>query len=540
MFRIKLVPILALVLALAAIGTTILLQNRSIADRDAEVDLAKVETELARLQQAPLRAHDSTGGSPATARGLLSSGKRRVNRTLSELRRGSPPPTLSLVSGPLRTNYATLDKIFVIGVSSGYGQKADTLAKAAAQSNERISGLLGTARAAYHERAARSHAQATAGSVGAILLLLCAFGFFFRRSERFAHLNDRVLAASREEALTDALTGLGNRRALLNDLNSRLPREALDKKLLFALFDLDGFKQYNDTFGHPAGDALLARFAERLSATVEGTGTAYRMGGDEFCLLAQVDGNEEEIVMDATIALSDAGGAFEISCSYGSVLMPTETSVATEALRLADQRMYGRKAAYASASRQSTDVLLQVLSERGDRLAEHVGDVASLAGRTAERLGLSEEEIERTRLAAELHDIGKSAIPNAVLDKPGKLDAGEWEFIRAHTLIGERIVVAAPSLAHTADLVRSSHERLDGSGYPDGLSGDQIPIGARIIAVCDAYDEMTTDRPYHAATPSADALAEIRRCSGTQFDPAAVRAFCALVTEGDLTPAMAV
>ena len=287
------------------------------------------------------------------------------------------------------------------------------------------------------------------------------------------------------------------------------------------------------------GDALLARFGARLSATIAGTGTAYRMGGDEFCLLVHADGNEEEIVLNAAAALSDAGGAFDIGCSYGSVVMPTETSIPSEALRLADQRMYGRKAALASASRQSTDVLLQVLSERGDRLAVHVGDVASLAARTAERLGLSDEEIERTRLAAELHDIGKCAIPNAVLEKPGKLDAGEWEFIRGHTLIGERIVVAAPSLAHTADLVRSSHERLDGSGYPDGLSGDQIPIGARIIAVCDAYDEMTTARPYHDATPSADALAEIRRCSGAQFDPAAVRAFCALVAEDELTPAAA-
>ena len=195
--------------------------------------------------------------------------------------------------------------------------------------------------------------------------------------------------------------------------------------------------------------------------------------------------------------------------------------------------MYGRKTAHASASRQSTDVLLQVLTERGDGLAEHVDDVAFLAGRTAERLRLPEQEIKRTRLAAELHDIGKSAIPDAVLNKSGTLDAGEWEFILGHTLIGERIVLAAPSLAHTAGLVRSSHERVDGKGYPDGLEGDQIPIGARIIAVCDTYASMTSDRAYRNATSSAAALDEIRRCSGTQFDPAAVEAFCALVTEED-------
>ena len=536
MHRIKLVPVLALALALAAVGTTIFLQQRSLADRDAEVKLAKAETDLARLQQVPFRANANTGGSSAIARQALTAGKRRVTQTLSELLQGSPPPALRKVPASLKANFATLEKIFVIGAASGYGRHADRLGAAAGQSSGEISGLLATARAAYHERATRSHTQATAGVVGAILVLLSAFGFFFIRAQRLKREKGGLLAASREEALTDALTGLGNRRALLNDLEAQFPEAGPGEEVMLALFDLDGFKQYNDTFGHPAGDALLTRFGARLATTVEATGTAYRMGGDEFCLLTRANGDGEALVLDAAASLSDYGGAFEIGCSYGTVLSPTETSIPAEALRLADQRMYGRKAARAPASRQSADVLLQVLSERRDSLAEGVDDVASLAKGTALLLGLPKEEVQRIHLAAELHDIGKSAIPDAVLTKPDRLDAREWKFIHAHTLIGERIVAAAPSLAHTSDLVRSSHERFDGSGYPDGLAGDEIPIGARIICVCDTYDSMTSERPYCYAAPSVSALSEIRRCSGTQFDPGVVRVFCALVTERQ-TPA---
>ena len=182
-------------------------------------------------------------------------------------------------------------------------------------------------------------------------------------------------------------------------------------------------------------------------------------------------------------------------------------------------------------------MLLKVLGERSSELEEHIGDVAHLAQLTAEALGLAKEEVRRVRLAAELHDVGKTAIPDAILDKPGPLDDEEWSFMRRHTVIGERIISAAPSLAHTADLVRSSHERLDGSGYPDGLRGEEIPLGARIVAVCDAFDAMVSDRPYRRAMEQADALAELRRCSGTQFDAAIVAAFTTVVDEHGLPAA---
>jgi two-component system cell cycle response regulator len=342
--------------------------------------------------------------------------------------------------------------------------------------------------------------------------------------------NERLLAVSREEADTDALTALPNRRALMRDLDSQLANASEERPLTLALFDLDGFKQYNDTFGHLAGDALLARLGRKLQQAHEGSGRAYRMGGDEFCTLFAVDANTgAEIARRAAGALSEKGEGFTIGCTYGVASFPQDASTAVDALSVADERMYGRKAGRASAARQSTDVLLKALTECSPGLGEHTSVVAQLATVTAERLGLSEHETKRIELAAELHDIGKVAIPEAILNKPGPLDAEEWEFIRRHTLIGERILMAAPSLAHSAQLVRSSHEHYDGRGYPDQLAGENIPLGASIITVCDAFDAMISARPYGAAMSVSDALTELRLCSGSHFHPRVVRTFCDLI-----------
>jgi diguanylate cyclase (GGDEF)-like protein len=533
-------PLLVLVLGLLAIATITVLQSRSTASRDAELKLATVKLELSKLQTAPFQAHESTGGSPAEARRMITASKGKIRATLAVLERDTPPAKLREARGPLRVNYAAVDAIYALGASNvGYGREADTLGTAAGRAAGATTALLDAASRDYNRRASRAQLQATIGSGALILLLLLAFGWLYRRAARARGLAERLvvenaglLALSRQEALHDSLTGLPNRRALINDLSAALPRATDAEPLILALFDLDGFKQYNDTFGHLAGDALLTRLGERLSTALEGVGTAYRMGGDEFCVVAPLGATRlEEIPALAGGALSEEGDAFSIGCSYGVAKVPTEASSVVEALHLADQRMYEDKAGRSSASRQSTDVLLQVLSERSTDLHEHLSDVARLTMLTAQRLELPEHEVTRIELAAELHDVGKTAIPDTILNKPGKLDEEEWGFMRGHTLVGERIVRAAPSLAHTADLVRSCHERFDGAGYPDGLAGGAIPLGASIIAVCDAYDAMVTDRPYRSARSSAEALAEVRRCSGTQFDPAVADAFCALTEE---------
>ena len=225
-------------------------------------------------------------------------------------------------------------------------------------------------------------------------------------------------------------------------------------------------------------------------------------------------------------ALSERGEAFSIGCAYGSVVLPNEATTATDALRMADRRMYIRKSSgRASAGRQSSDVLLRALAERDSELGIHLGGVADLACATALRLGVPREDMEVTRQTALLHDVGKVAIPDEILSKPEPLDESEWAFMQRHTIIGERIISAAPALEAVATLVRSTHERYDGRGYPDGLAGDDIPLIARIVAVCDAYDAMVTNRTYRRAFDRSRAISEVRRSSGTQFDPKVVEAF---------------
>jgi diguanylate cyclase (GGDEF)-like protein len=341
--------------------------------------------------------------------------------------------------------------------------------------------------------------------------------------------NVAMLRHSREEAQTDALTGLGNRRALARVLERELPRATPAEPLVLVLFDLDGFKHYNDTFGHPAGDALLVRLGGSLAAFVAGRGAAFRMGGDEFCALFTPGGRPADpLIVGAAEALTERGEGFTIGCSYGAIELPAEADQVADALRIADQRMYAQKnAGRASASRQSKDVLLSALAERNPELRVHLSGVGDLAEATALRLGLSHDQVEQVRHAAELHDVGKVAVPDAILNKPGPLDEDEWAFIRRHTLIGERIVNAAPALGRVAALVRASHERWDGAGYPDGLAGDEIPLGARIVAVADAFDAMTSRRPYSLPRPPEAALEELRCCAGAQFDAQVVEAFAA-------------
>jgi diguanylate cyclase (GGDEF)-like protein len=331
----------------------------------------------------------------------------------------------------------------------------------------------------------------------------------------------------RQQALTDALTGLGNRRRLTSELSETFERAATGHRSMLLLFDLDGFKNYNDTFGHLAGDALLTRMGAKLKEAVAPSGAAYRLGGDEFCARIDLDGGTpDEDIARASAALVETGPQFAVRGSLGIVVLPDEADSPEAAIQLADERMYANKRGR-GRGRDSTakNVLLQSLQAIQPELdaeAERVGD---LAVRVSRRLGVKVEELDTIGRAAQLHCVGKVGIPDTILNKPGPLTREEWEYMRRHTIVGERLLSASPPLRPVAVLVRARHERWDGRGYPDGLAGEAIPLGSRIIAVCDAYGAMVSARPYRPALTHEDACRELHGSAGTQFDPNVVHAF---------------
>jgi diguanylate cyclase (GGDEF)-like protein/putative nucleotidyltransferase with HDIG domain len=350
-------------------------------------------------------------------------------------------------------------------------------------------------------------------------------------------------------ALTDPLTGLGNHR----HFHERLARELdhalrYNRPLAICLVDVDDFKRINDRFGHPAGDRVLSLVATRLRQT----GEAFRLGGDEFAVL--LPGYEEhealtaaESIIDriATLDLEQMGA---VTVSSGVAVAPNHASTRDELLRLVDSALYWAKEYGKNQARgYRPDVVelaeLKRLATGGDRAARlraaaslaravdardvytgfHSQRVAQLAVRIATRLGLDREQTELIRLAASLHDLGKLALPEDLLRKPGPLTAPERLVLERHAQIGYRMLDSL-GIDPVADWVLHHHERWDGTGYPDGLAGGEIPLGARIIFVADAFDAMTSDRIYRDRRSSAEALAELCECAGSQFDPAVVDA----------------
>jgi two-component system cell cycle response regulator len=213
------------------------------------------------------------------------------------------------------------------------------------------------------------------------------------------------------------------------------------------------------------------------------------------------------------------------------VIVPRDASTPSSVLQLADERLYAEKARRRrfTVGHQATSALVQVLQEREPGLGKELHNVAELVRHVSIAMGIGGDDLEKVVRAAELHDVGKVAVPDAILSKPGPLSESEWGYMREHTIVGDRILSAAPALEDAAKLVRASHERYDGAGYPDQLRGEEIPLGARIVAVCDAFHAMTSDRPYRPALSVREALDELDRCAGAQFDPNVVRVFAAIV-----------
>jgi two-component system, cell cycle response regulator len=341
-----------------------------------------------------------------------------------------------------------------------------------------------------------------------------------------------AIARHRQSAFSDQATGLLNRRRLEADLEAAMGTPGYRNVLV--LIELDGLQGYTDRLGYAAGDRLLQRVAHQLvNAVAPLEGTAYRIDANRFAVLVPAGGQQfGEILIAAMASLGEGNEELLIGRSYGEVTLPDEAAEAELAIQIASQRLAAhQQSQHRSARRQAHAVLMAALSARRPELRDRVRIVAYRAISLGRRLGVDREQIDDIMLAAELQDVGMLAVPESILEKRIPLNEQESELIRAHPLAGERIISAAPGLAPVARLVRSSYEHFDGSGYPDGLTAETIPLGARIIAVAVAFAAMTSQRAYRETETFESALGELRRDAGSQFDPRVVEALAADLTE---------
>ncbi len=352
-------------------------------------------------------------------------------------------------------------------------------------------------------------------------------------------------------ALTDPLTGLGNHRHFHERLQRELTQAERDGVTLsLCLVDIDDFKRVNDRHGHPVGDRVLGQVASRLRQG----GESFRLGGDEFAVL--LPGLDERAAIAVARSIVERVSAVEtehvgaVTVSAGVAAYPAQGVGRDELIRLADSALYwakedgkNRARTYQAATSLELSQLHQ-LAEGPDRAARyraaaslakavdardvytgsHSERVGELSARIARRLGIDEPQIELTRLAGSLHDLGKLAIPEEILRKPGALNESERLVLQRHPQIGYRMLESL-GVEPIAEWVLHHHERWDGNGYPDRLRGEEIPLGARIIFVADAFDAMTSERVYRKPLAERDAVFELERCAGSQFDPAVVDAF---------------
>ena len=367
---------------------------------------------------------------------------------------------------------------------------------------------------------------------------------------------NRLIARLADAARTDPLTGLLNRRGFQELMEIETERALRSTRPLAILVgDLDHFKHLNDRLGHAAGDLALRRFGEIASSASRRIDAVARIGGEEFALLLPDTEQHAAYLLAERLrrAVKEPGVDGELpSVSFGVASFPTHAADAEALMHAADQALYAAKAmgrdrsviynpeVLASVLGGDLDpvagnehlsavlVLAETLDLRDSGTASHSQTVGRLAALISKSLGFEDTRVERIRLAGMLHDIGKIGIPDWILHKPGKLDDAEWAEIRKHPEMGARIAASA-KLDDISEWILCHHERVDGRGYPGGLPASEIPVEAKILAVADAYEAMTSDRVYRRAMPAADAERELRDEAGAQFDAAVVDALLSAI-----------
>ncbi|MGL5615014.1 MAG: HD domain-containing phosphohydrolase [Sarcina sp.] len=329
---------------------------------------------------------------------------------------------------------------------------------------------------------------------------------------------------------TDILTGVKNRTCFEEFEKEYSKKENLPLGVIMG--DVNGLKILNDSYGHQEGDKLLKGVVDIIKESVGNRGEIFRIGGDEFVILmprATIKECEDminSIVKGCIECKKCQYKPFKKSISLGAAIKEDVESDIFETLKIAEDKLYRKKILEKQSVKSSVFNILKLgLGVRSIETGQHTERVMYFAAKMGELLELEEAKVDELIIAAELHDIGKIGISESILDKPAKLTDNEYSIMKTHSEIGHRIVMASSELKSVAESVLHHHEKWDGTGYPMGLKGEEIPLISRIINICDSYDVMVNTRPYKKAMKKEDAIAELRRVSGTQFDPNLVELF---------------
>jgi len=362
----------------------------------------------------------------------------------------------------------------------------------------------------------------------------------------------------------DSLSGLYNRRRALEQLEIEVGRARRYQGTFSILItDIDNFKLFNDTYGHPVGDEIIRRVAGLLQHRSRVSDLVGRFGGDEFILIlpetyragARTLADHLRVALSSLPYVAPDGASIPLRMSFGAASFPEDAHDAASLIAIADANLYESKRwggdtvtvrnepiggeGVDAGAFSTLDALVSAVDNKDHYTRRHSAQVAEQTAAVARALGFSKERQEMLRVASLLHDVGKIGVPDRILRKPGALTLEEVEFMNQHSLIGSMMIAQhLPDLTEVREAVVSHHERWDGSGYPAQLHGTQIPLFGRILGVADAYSAMTTDRPYRAALGGREAISELIKGSGMQFDPDVVRVFVSCLSGGVTVPAV--